>query len=264
MAIDPGAIDQHPAFEARLERLLDQLTRAPPIPDAPGPVLMEHLSMSGIGQQRGPRIRVKLAKRKDTLCPSTLVLALGCSMAMATTYAPAAAADPWVWQNPQLQGSHLYGSAIPRPGTLVAVGMSGTVVRSTDAGLTWTVLKLGNEDLFAVSFADSDTGVALVDENTATAVGALGTILRTTDGGLSWTQQPTGYSAALRAVSFSGSTGYIVGDRGVILRSEDAGATWIEQPFTHLALLGVRVIDQDAAVIVGDGEAILRTDTGGR
>lgn len=39
MAIDPGAIDERSAFEARLERLLDQLTRAPLIPEAPGPVL---------------------------------------------------------------------------------------------------------------------------------------------------------------------------------------------------------------------------------
>ena len=39
MAIDPGAIDERAAFESRLERLLDRLTRAPLIPHAPGPVL---------------------------------------------------------------------------------------------------------------------------------------------------------------------------------------------------------------------------------
>ncbi len=39
MAIDPGGVDEPSAFQARLERLLDQLTRAPLIPDAPGPVL---------------------------------------------------------------------------------------------------------------------------------------------------------------------------------------------------------------------------------
>ena len=39
MAIDPGAIDERVAFSARLERLLNQLTRAPLIPNAPGPVL---------------------------------------------------------------------------------------------------------------------------------------------------------------------------------------------------------------------------------
>jgi LDH2 family malate/lactate/ureidoglycolate dehydrogenase len=39
VAIDPGAIDEPSAFEARLERLLELLTGAPLIPDAPGPVL---------------------------------------------------------------------------------------------------------------------------------------------------------------------------------------------------------------------------------
>ena len=39
MAIDPGAIDDRDAFVARLELLIDQLTQAPLIPDAPGPVL---------------------------------------------------------------------------------------------------------------------------------------------------------------------------------------------------------------------------------
>lgn len=39
MAIDPSALDHVSSFERRLERLLDQLTHAPCIPDAPGPVL---------------------------------------------------------------------------------------------------------------------------------------------------------------------------------------------------------------------------------
>ena len=39
MAIDPGAIGERTEFVARLERLIDQLTDAPLIPDAPGPVL---------------------------------------------------------------------------------------------------------------------------------------------------------------------------------------------------------------------------------
>jgi LDH2 family malate/lactate/ureidoglycolate dehydrogenase len=39
MAIDPGALDDRSAFVARLEKLIDQLTHAPLIPDASGPVL---------------------------------------------------------------------------------------------------------------------------------------------------------------------------------------------------------------------------------
>ena len=39
MALDPAAIDGDDGFESRLEALLDDLTSAPRIPDAPGPVL---------------------------------------------------------------------------------------------------------------------------------------------------------------------------------------------------------------------------------
>ena len=39
LAIDPAAIGEPGAFEARLERLIEQLTEAPLIPNAPGPVL---------------------------------------------------------------------------------------------------------------------------------------------------------------------------------------------------------------------------------
>jgi LDH2 family malate/lactate/ureidoglycolate dehydrogenase len=39
LAIDPGAIGDPAAFEGRVERLLEQLTEAPLIPNAPGPVL---------------------------------------------------------------------------------------------------------------------------------------------------------------------------------------------------------------------------------
>ena len=39
MAIDPTAIEEDSEFEARLESPLDDLTTAPLIPDAPGPVL---------------------------------------------------------------------------------------------------------------------------------------------------------------------------------------------------------------------------------
>jgi LDH2 family malate/lactate/ureidoglycolate dehydrogenase len=39
MAIDPDAIGDRGAFVKRLEQLIDQLTGAPLIPNAPGPVL---------------------------------------------------------------------------------------------------------------------------------------------------------------------------------------------------------------------------------
>ena len=55
------------------------------------------------------------------------------------------------------------------------MGLSGTILRTTDGGFTWRTQPSGtSNELFAVSFVDADTG---------TAVGAGGIILRTNTGG---------------------------------------------------------------------------------
>ena len=60
----------------------------------------------------------------------------------------------------------------------IAVGDSGTILRTTNGGATWVARTSGTtEDLHAVSFADPDTGIAVGDE---------AAILRTTDGGRTW------------------------------------------------------------------------------
>ncbi len=125
----------------------------------------------------------------------------------------------WFWQNPLPQGNNLLGAATPGPSTVVAVGTSGTILRSSDGGETWTPQTSGtNRDLLAVSFVDGNTG---------TAVGEGGTIVRTTDGGETWTRQTSGTTNFLRAVSFvDANTGTAVGDQGIILHTTDGGDTW--------------------------------------
>lgn len=66
------------------------------------------------------------------------------------------------------------------PNTVIAVGDSGTIARSTDQGSTWSVwLKVGRitTPLFGVHFSDSNHGYA---------VGANGAFLVSTDGGIVW------------------------------------------------------------------------------
>src|SRR5215813_4098595 len=124
----------------------------------------------------------------------------------------------WFWQNPLPQGNHLRAVAAPDSTAVVAVGGSGTILRTDDGGITWTLQSSGtNNSLWAVSFVDANTG---------TAVGARGTILRTDDGGITWTPQFSGTTENLTSVSFvDANTGIAVGVR-VILRTDDGGATW--------------------------------------
>ena len=98
------------------------------------------------------------------------------------------------------------------------VGDTGTILKSTDAGATWTPLTSGTSvTLHGIYFLDPNEGVA---------VGDSGTILRTTDGGSAWQSVASGVKDSLRSVSFNGTNGICGGDSQDILYSAESGATW--------------------------------------
>ena len=81
----------------------------------------------------------------------------------------------WQWQNPLPQGNTLRAVYFPDVNTGYAVGDLGTMIKTVDAGASWTVLWSGsNKHLYAVYFSNANTGYA---------VGVGGTILKTIDGG---------------------------------------------------------------------------------
>jgi len=101
-----------------------------------------------------------------------------------------------------------------------AVGALGTIVRTTDAGVTWARQTSNtNVALHGVWFTSATDGWA---------VGAAGTVVRTTNGGATWTRlNNVGQGVALMDVCFATpDTGWVVGQSGLALRTRDAGATW--------------------------------------
>ena len=70
----------------------------------------------------------------------------------------------WYWQNPLPQGNYLYEVSGFDANIVIAVGASGTVIKSTDGGTNWTATVAGSSHTLY--------GVSLADANTATAVGA--------------------------------------------------------------------------------------------
>lgn len=100
-----------------------------------------------------------------------------------------------------------------------AVGYNGTILKTTDAGLSWKTLKSGTTNsLFSVSFTTVNTGLVC---------GANGLILKTTDGGLTWKPRTSGSVVTLHEVFFLDSlNAYISGQFGTYLKSSDAGETW--------------------------------------
>jgi photosystem II stability/assembly factor-like uncharacterized protein len=126
------------------------------------------------------------------------------------------------WKNPLPQGNALHSVSVVGTGTIFASGDHGTIVRSTDQGLSWTLLSTGT--------AAPLRGIDFTDENTGTAVGDVGLILRTTDGGATWVEQHADSALSLHGVCFTTSLlGTAVGYPAAILRTTNGGTTWTPQ-----------------------------------
>ena len=127
----------------------------------------------------------------------------------------------WCVQYPP-QSTEFYGVSFTDANTGTVVGRSGTILRTTDGGVTWLAQTSGTSAiLYGVSFTDANNG---------TVVGAgagpeAGTILRTMDGGETWAAQDSGTSNWLIGVSFTdANTGTAVGFGGTILRTTNVSA----------------------------------------
>jgi hypothetical protein len=104
----------------------------------------------------------------------------------------------------------LYGISFGSRSTGLAVGGSGTILRTWDAGSTWIRQQSGTTQTLR--------GVKLFDATRGVAVGDSLTILWTFDGGVTWTSQHSGTDITLHAIaSWESMKGAIVGDGGVIL-----------------------------------------------
>jgi photosystem II stability/assembly factor-like uncharacterized protein len=127
----------------------------------------------------------------------------------------------------------------------VAVGAGGTVVRTTDAGATWSRPPSGT--------ALTLNGVWFTTALEGWAVGNGGTVIRTVDGGQTWTRLlNVNVGDALYDVWFATpDSGWAAGAAGLILRTFDRGATW--QSFRVPTAFALKDVAFDAA---GDGWAV--------
>lgn len=137
-----------------------------------------------------------------------------------------------------------------------AAGTHGRIIKTTDGGLTWTLLTTSvTAELYGIDFVNATTGVAVGDN----------VILRTTDGGVTWAAQTN--TLFLRSIHFPTSlVGYASGVNGAMLKSIDAGATWTSLPVSNLvtALFNeVWFTSQDTGYAVA-GNLIFKTVDGGQ
>ena len=154
--------------------------------------------------------------------------------------------DPW------LRAVHFADNT-----TGYAVGDAGTILKSVDAGDSWSQLTLSgsvsSRRYNDVYFIDDMTGVAVGGWPTNDSIQ---TIIRTTDGGANWSVISDNLGSMLNGVQFYNSTeGYAVGNDGVVLFSNDAGATWSEQIIPNNSTWGIRdVFFKDAFLGLTGGD----------
>ena len=139
----------------------------------------------------------------------------------------------------------------------IAVGDSGTILKTNNGGNSWTQV--------SISVKKYLRDVVYQNTNTLYIAGDAGNILKSNNGGTSWTIQTSNSTAPLSSIDFLNDTlGIAVGGNGTILRTHDAGITWtkISSP-TIFILNKVRFGDKNYVYAVGSNGTILRSKNTG-
>lgn len=151
--------------------------------------------------------------------------------------------------------------AMPTGNVVHAVGNHGRVLRSANSGVTWTEIRMPEEDNLVSGFA-TDAGRVYNISNT-------GLLRWSTDGGVTWAPQnkvqvTSSPSDTLRRMYMSSSTrAYAVGRNGGIYGIEggwNAGERLISNTTNHLN--SVHFPSEKVGYVVGENETILRTTNG--
>lgn len=163
----------------------------------------------------------------------------------------------WTVQH-SVQGAYMEAVEVLGAQTVLALGQiplgARFILRTTNAGLSWTDVSPSQ-----AVFMDAD----FVDATTGWVVG--GRIYKSTNGGQSWVLQFTP-ADLLYSVSFSDPlNGWAVGWGPTLLRTTDGGQTWFPQSANAPTnvLFAVQAITADEAWIAGGDGFVARTIDGG-
>ena len=203
----------------------------------------------------------------------------------------------WQWQNPSPTGQVLLDCKFVNANTVFIVGEAGTVLKSTDAGASWTcknptiynlrkihivnpnlifvggdaatVLKTTNlgETWVDISFGSDPigeklSGISFINENTGVIVG-LNIGRTTTNGGVSWNYMgaPTGFSdiKCIGATTFIATADNAGSD---LYRTTNSGVNWFAIS-SGGGLLSFSFTNNNTGYAVGRSGKVLKSTNGG-
>ena len=162
-------------------------------------------------------------------------------------------------------------------GAAFAVGSFGTVLRSSDSGLTWAPsppdwgpMFADSKETLGDSFHPHLYAVTIGKGGDVTIAGELSYILRSTDSGKTWKVVHSGVnkdghidSSILGMTLRDDGAGYAVGQSGSILRTTDGGNSWnVVSSGSQANLLGALVDSKGTVVVPGMRETLVSADAG--
>ena len=221
------------------------------------------------GGSSRPSLGGTMGPRRSVLLLSALLCALAlCCAAPALALEPAG--DGWYWASPQPQGNVLSAVAFGDALNAWSVGDGGTILHSSDAGVTWHLqASPATVPLGSVQFVGAAQGWAAGGDgwySTIPSESANGVILHTSDGGATWAAQKTVPGSAISDLAFAGDRqGWAVGGRGLILHTADGGQTWTGQESgVTRNILSVAFADAQHGYAGCVGGLVLTTADGGQ
>lgn len=144
--------------------------------------------------------------------------------------------DGKTWtQKPVPTRTMLVAVAFPTNKVGYAAGHDGSIIKTSDGGETWELLRFDPSPnrppiIYDLFFPTADTGFA---------VGSYGLMLKTVDGGANWELLEPDFATWIgyhnsAIVPVGKNTLLIVGERGIAARSTDRGKTWdmLASPYT--------------------------------
>ncbi len=139
------------------------------------------------------------------------------------------------------------GLTVLSPTRVLAYGAFGLMLRSDDAGRSWS-----RQQVIEEGFDRHITRVVSAGEMLL-LVGESGTLAKSTDGGIAWTRLESPYEGSYfgAAVTPDGAL-LIFGMRGNVFRSADGGATWAKITLpTRLPFFGALTRGDRAIILTG-------------
>lgn len=167
--------------------------------------------------------------------------------------------DEWTVVYPGQEYTELFDLSFIDDKNGFAVGAYGSVVKTTDGGLTWN--HLTKTSILEIRLDD----IYFLDEQIGLVVGQDGVIYRTSNGGSTWELIEKNSTPIFRAIDFfDDNTGVAVGRYGIIRRTTDKGLTWHYPNLNEAGeqLFGIHVFDETFACAVGEGTIVTTTDAG--